>query len=419
MPLPDSLWAQTASRAPRIGPVSENISADVLVIGGGYTGLSTGLHLAQKGTEVVVLEADEVGFGGSGRNMGQVNTGFKVLPDNVERRVGRTLGERMNHTFARAADLVFDLIDEYQIDCDAKRNGNIFLAHNQRSIALIEAYQEQHRKWGGDVRWLNREAVRSALGSPRYIAGVLDARCGTLQPLSYARGLARTAQACGARVYSRSRVAMMKPGHRDWTATTDGNHSVEATKVVIATDAYSDELLPGLNRTLIPVTVQQVATTPLGENVGRTILDGGHGTSDRMHFTHYFCKDRDGRLLMVTGGGKPPSVALMKHYFPQLGNIAFEYQWSGMVGLSPTQLPRLHRPAPDLIAVMGYSGRGLTTATMIGKLLAQHLTGELEERDLPLPMVSLQPHAAHRLKTIAMSGTIGAARWLDALGFGW
>ena len=415
MSLPTSLWAATASAAPDTEPLRGASDTDVLVVGGGYTGLSTALHMAERGVAVTVVEADELGFGGSGRNMGQVNTGFLVLPDDVPKLVGRDTGKRMNQTFAGAADLVFELIERHAIDCDAVRNGNLFLAHNSRSRRLIEHYRRQHEKWGAALRWLEGPQLQATLGSARYEAGVLDERSGTVQPLSYARGLAHAAIRSGATVHTQSRVVTLQTDGGTWRAETQNGASVEATRVVLATDSYADPLVPGLDESLLPVPVQQVATKPLGENVGRTILDGGQGTADRMHYTHYFRKDRAGRLLLVVGGSAAPATGLLRRFFPQLGEIEFEYQWNGIVGISPTHLPRLHLPAKGLYAITGYSGRGLSTATMVGKVLATHLSGELERDELPLPVQTLKRLPFRGLKTTAMTGAIAAARWADRL----
>jgi glycine/D-amino acid oxidase-like deaminating enzyme len=415
MSLPASLWAATAAAAPQAEPIRNNTRTDVLVVGAGYTGLSTALHLAEKGVDVTVLEAHELGFGGSGRNMGQINTGFLVLPDDVEKSVGSDLGQRMNQTFAQAADLVFELIERHNIDCDAVRAGNFFLAHDPRSHSLIEKYRDQHERWGAPLQWLEGPQLQSALGSARYSAGVLDERSGTLQPLSYVHGLARAAIAAGAKIHCFSRVSGLTQTDTSWHALTQGGLTVDAEQVVLATDSYSDALYGSLDKCLLPITAQQVATEPLGENVGRSILDGGQATADRMRFTHYFRKDRDGRLLMVVGGATLPAPELLKRFFPQLADVRFDYQWSGVVGVSPTHLPRVHKPAAGLTALTGYSGRGLTTATMAGKLLAEHLTGELGERDLPMPIERLSSIPFRGLKSAAISGALAAARWVDSI----
>lgn len=410
-----SLWQATATTPPDTQPLGESRRTDVLVVGAGYTGLSTALHLAQAGVEVAVLEAEEIGYGGSGRNMGQVNAGFLLLPEDVVRQVGPELGARMNATFTSSADLVFDLINRYAIDCDAVREGNLFLAHNARSQKLITAFRDQHRLFGARVEWLDEETTRSLVGSPVYTRAALDHRSGTLQPLSYARGLARAALDEGAAIYTQSRVTALAKQHDGWQAKTHNGMDIGATQVVLATDSYSDSLWPGLAQTLIPITAQQIATEPLSENVARTILNGGQATADRMRFVHYFRKDSDGRLIMVSGGSSPPGVSLFKRFFPQLDNIRLDYQWNGTVALSRDHLPYLCRLAPGLTGVVGFSGRGLSAGTMLGKILAEHLNDELSESELPIPVRNLEPQRLRTLKVGAMRVLLTTARWVDGV----
>ena len=413
--LPDhGLWNKTASPAPETSPLEGSHRADVLVVGGGYTGLSTALHLAEMGTGVSVLEAQAIGHGGSGRNMGQVNAGFLVLPQDVKHRLGPELGESMNAAFAASADLVFELIERHSIDCDAVREGNLFVAHDRRSLDLIRAFHAQHASAGACMEWVEDDVIRSLVGSPVYTAGVLDRRSGTVQPLSYARGLAAAAVNAGASIHTQSRVTELTRKDGAWTATTESGATINAEQVVLATDSYSDSLWPGLERTLVPITAQQVATTPLSENVGRTILDGGQAASDRMRYTHYFRKDRHGRLLVVTGGPAPPAPALLKHFFPQLQQVRFEYHWSGTVGMSRDHLPQVYRPAPGVTAVLGYSGRGLSAGTMMGKLLAGHLTRSDSDTRLPVPIRELKPRRFLALRTKALAAALTTARSIDA-----
>ena len=410
-----SLWQATAESAPDTTSLSESRRVDVVVVGAGYTGLSTALHLAQLGVDVAVVEAEEIGFGGSGRNMGQVNAGFLVLPEDVVANVGFELGARMNATFTNSADLVFGLINRYAIECDAVREGNLFLAHNKRTRALIETFRDQHLALGARIESLDEETTRSTVGSPVYRSAVLDHRSGTVQPLSYARGLARAALTEGAAIYTHTRVISLEQHHDGWVVNTNTGASLTAAKVVLATDSYSDSLWPGLAQTLIPITAQQIATEPLSENLARTILDGGQATADRMRFVHYFRKDRDGRLIMVSGGTAAPGVGLFKQFLPQLGDVRLEYQWNGTVAISRDHLPFLCRLAPGVTGVVGFSGRGLSAGTMVGKLLAEHLNDKISAADLPLPVRDLAPQSFRTLKSSAMSVLLTSAKWVDGV----
>lgn len=406
-----TLWQVTAEAAPDTPQLVEDLKLDVLVIGAGYTGLSTALHLAQANTTVAVMESNQIGHGGSGRNMGQVNAGFLLLPQQVVSHLGPELGERMNHAFSRSTQLVFKLIEQYQIFCNLERNGNLFLAHNARSRKLIQAFFTQHSDLGAKLEWLEEEKTQEAVGSPRYTSAVLDYRAGTIQPLSYVRGLARAAISEGARVHCNTKIMDLKPSHYGWLATTENGHGISAKQVVLATDSYTDGLWPSLAKSLIPVTAQQVATTPLSENVARTIVPHGRGTADRMIFTHYFRKDVNNRLLMVTGGPSPSPTSLLNHFFPQLGdNIRYEYQWNGQVSVSKDKLPRIYKAAPNLLAVMGYSGRGISSGTLMGKLISDHL---LREEDLPVPTIAIERRYFPGIQRVAANLLLDGLRRLD------
>ena len=409
----ENLWQASATPAPETSGLDQSIRADVVVVGAGYTGVSTALHLSRMGVDVAVLEAEGIGFGGSGRNGGQVNAGFLTLPAEVLRLVGPEKGARMNTTFHDSADLVFDLIERYGIECDAVRKGNLFLAHDHRTRTLVETYRDQHQALGAQIEWLDSEATRARVGSAIYKHAALDRRSGTVQPLSYSRGLAHAAIRENARVYTGSRVTTIARHHDGWWATTVNGAHVTADQVVLATDSYSDSLWPGLAHTLIPITAQQIATEPLGENVGKTILNDGQATADRMRFVHYFRKDRDGRLLLIGAGNTPPGAQILKRFFPQLDAVRIEYKWNGEVGISRDHLPCLYRLAPGISAVMGYSGRGLSSGTMVGKLLARHLNDQLPENELPLPLRQLDPQPFRNLRSKSMNLLLTTTRWVD------
>jgi glycine/D-amino acid oxidase-like deaminating enzyme len=204
LPLPRSLYADTALPGPETPPLEGEAKADVTIVGAGFTGLSAALHLAERGVSVRVLESNEVGWGASGRNGGQVNPGLKFDPDVIEHDFGAEMGRRMIAFSGGAPGRVFDLIERHQIQCEAHRGGTIRAAKNARNAALVRASAEKWAERVGDTVLLDRAGMREATGTGRYVCGMLDRRGGNVNPLGYARGLARAAQQAGAKIHAGS-----------------------------------------------------------------------------------------------------------------------------------------------------------------------------------------------------------------------
>ncbi|MEM7564875.1 MAG: FAD-dependent oxidoreductase, partial [Pseudomonadota bacterium] len=216
-----SLWSQTAISAPDCGTLETSVSADVLVVGAGFTGLSSALHLAEKGVSVVLLEAQTIGFGGSGRNAGLVNAGVWQTPDHVCQVLGPEVGERFNHALRDSPQTVFDLISRYQIDCEATQCGTVNVAHKASAMSYLEERTRQIQNLGAEVRLIDGTESQRMSASPFYRhGGILDPNAGTLQPLSYVRGLAKAAISSGVRVFENSPVVSLKPEAGKWVATT-------------------------------------------------------------------------------------------------------------------------------------------------------------------------------------------------------
>lgn len=419
----DSLWSATAPPAPHCPPLEGELEAEVAIVGGGYTGLSAALHLAERGIATVLLEAREPGWGASGRNGGQVIPGLKEDPDEVERILGPGFGRRAVRLSAEAADLVFDLVARHRIDCGAVRAGWIQPAPDEAGVRLQRARVEQWQRRGAPVEWLDRGAVSAALGTGLYLGGLLDRRGGSLQPLAYARGLATAAERAGARICSRSPALRLERVGAGWRVRSRRG-AVRARTVLVCTNGYSDGLVPGLAGALVPVVSVQVASAPLSANVRRSILPGGEAASDTRRLLVYFRLDREGRLVIGGRGahgarGVRAAQARLRRLalrmFPQLpDDLGWERAWGGLVALTENHLPFLVEPEPGLVAAAGYNGRGIAMATAMGRVLADKASGVVDA-ELDFPLARLRPIPLHGLRRPAIALAVAFKALQDRL----
>ncbi len=419
-PLPKSLWAATAPPAPETPPLSGEATAEVAVVGGGFTGLSAALHLAERGIAVTVLEAAEPGFGASGRNGGQVIPGLKEDPSALLARFGETVGGRLVELASGTADFVFDLVRRHGLDCEAHQDGWILGAHTP---AMLETMARRVAEWqalGAPVELLDATRAAALLGCRGYAGGLLDRRGGRLQPLAYARALARAALGLGARIHGATPVTALSQEGGRWRLATPGG-SLTARRVLLATNGYTDGLWPGLQRSIIPVMSYQAATAPLSDNLRRTILPEGHVVSDSRRLLAYYRLDAAGRLVLGGRGrfneSDDPSDYIhirnrLKELFPQLGEPRWEYFWGGKVALTLDHLPHVHELAPGLAAALGYNGRGVAMSSRLGAVMAEWAAGR-PASELPLPASPLKPIPLHGLRQPVLSLVVAWKRWRD------
>ncbi|WP_235263651.1 L-pipecolate oxidase [Nitrincola sp. A-D6] len=397
--LEQCLWQLTSAEAL---PVSQRLNTDVqtqvCIIGGGITGLSTAVHLQEMGISSCVLEADEVGAGGSGRNVGLVNAGMWLPPEDICERLGAERGERANRLLGGAPALVFELIERYGIDCEAKQQGTLHLAHSQQGVKALQQRFEQFSRQGAPVELFKGAEVEALTGSGRIPATLLDRRAGTINPCAYTRGLGRAAVSLGAQLFCHSPVTALTRDGDSWLVSTPTGQ-VRADQVVLASNAYTQGDWSKLSEHFFAGYYYQVASAPLEGDAAASILPGGQGAWDTRTVLSSIRRDKAGRLMLGSlgrGERKPDAFVrcwakrIQQHYFPQLAAVDWQVSWTGRMGFTPDHVMRIFEPAPGLIAASGYNGRGNTTGTLMGKGFA-HWLAEGNDAWLPLPLSQPEP----------------------------
>lgn len=420
-----SLWSATAPSVVPTPALSESVKVDVAIVGAGYTGLSTALHLAERGVSVCVLEANEPGWGASGRNGGQVNPTLKYDPEQLVRMYGPERAEPLISTVSNSADLVFNLIERHGIDCAPVRKGWMQLSYTDKGVAGLHARADQWARRGVPVQRLDAAAVASRLGSQAFAGGWLDGRAGAIQPLAYARGLVSAALAAGAQVHGHSAVTGLQRQGTGWQLHTAGGAQVTADQVVLATNGYSGNLWPGMAQSILAANSFIVATKPLSGRAADSILPGQETVSTAQRLLLYFRKDNHGRLLMGGRGlfNDPTSPTDFAHLerslallFPQLGPLAFEYRWAGRIAITRDFMPHVHEPAPGLTLTLGCNGRGIALCTSLGQQLAGRLCDSRAE--FVYPVTPLQRLPLHGLQRFYIGAGVAWYSLLDRLNIG-
>ncbi|NLR99267.1 FAD-binding oxidoreductase [Rhizobium sp. P38BS-XIX] len=421
-PRSHGLWEKTAPLPPATKPLSGEISADVVVVGGGYTGLSTALHLAEAGTNVVLLEANEIGFGGAGRNVGLINAGMWVMPDDLPGELGPVHGERLLELLGNGPKLVMELIDKHAIACELERNGTLHCAVGPEGLKEIEERARQWSKRGAPVTVLDARETERRVGSSAYAGALLDMRAGTLQPLAYARGLAHAVARAGVAIHTGSRVTSTERHGAKWVVSTDGG-KVSADWIVVATDAYSTGPWEAIRNEQVHLPYFNFATVPLGDNLRKSVLPGREGAWDTKEVLSSFRMDQAGRLVFGSVGAlRNTGLAIHKSWarrairklFPQLGDIPFECEWYGKIGMTDNALPRFHKLDQNVVGFSGYNGRGIAPGTVFGKVLAGHILGQISEADLPLPVTDIVEPSFRAAKEMWYEAGAQAAHFVGA-----
>jgi len=414
-----SLWTATKEETVEPKILTGREETEVIIIGGGYTGLSAAIHLHERGHVAVLLEAGEIGYGGSGRNAGHFNPGWKTDPEDILARYGRRRGERIVRMADKTCDLVFDIIHRYGIRCDLARNGYVQGAIGRHDLKIVHKKARQWMDRRAPVEVLNKSRISEIIGSDYYIGGQLDLRGGSLQPLSYVCGLARVAMELGVKVYAHSPALKISRKTNDWVVKTPKG-TVRAKFLLIGTNGYTGKLWPKLDRTLVPVPTFMTATAPLPDAMRRQILPQRNNVSETRRIPFAFQITKKGQFA-VGGRGNTFDRAqsgdtqhirkVAIQIYPQLADVKWEYDWGGLVAMTMNREPRIFKLGPDAYAGLAYNGRGVPMATMMGKQLAALVCGE----DIPMPVETVKPIRFHRFAQIGISWHILVGRLLDGI----
>jgi sarcosine oxidase len=415
--LSKSLWTATKKESVSTTPLNHHAESNVTVIGGGITGLTTAIHLRDSGLGVTVLEAGEIGWGGSGRNGGHFNPGWKIDPQEIIARYGQQRGERIITMVDNACDLVVEMVNRYNIQCEMVRSGYVQAAVGPKDTNFLKEKVRQWSDRGAPVEFLDKHRLQQILGTQYYTSGLLDLRGGKLQPLSYVCGLARSAMQSGASVHEHSEATHVNRKGDVWTISTAGG-SVTSKFLIIATNAYTDRLWPKLRKVLVPVSSFITATETLPPDLVQHILPGQTTVSESRRIPVYFLTSADNRLVIGSRGylfntaemGDTHHIRrLATTIFPQLADISWEFDWGGRVAITKDREPKIFELATNAFAGLGYNGRGVPMATMMGKQLAELILGG----DVAMPMGVIKPIPLHLFHPLGVSIHVIYSRILD------
>ena len=386
----DSYYAATAVGLEDHPALAGQESCDVCVVGGGFTGLSAALHLAERGYDVVLLEAERLGWGASGRNGGQVNTGQRKDQGTLERLVGEGHARQLWDLALEARNEVKARIARHGIPCDLK-SGHLTTAYKADDVAYLAAGAERlaARYDYPHQRMVSRAETAEMLGTEIYHGALLDRDSAHIHPLNYALGLARAARQAGARLFEGSRVTGLSPGQPNTVRV--GRGEVRAGAVVLACNGYLERLEPRIAGTIMPINNYVLATEPLGEADARALIRDDVAVCDTKFVVDYYRLSADKRLLF--GGGEtyrrrfPADIksfvrTYMLRVYPQLAKTRIDYAWGGTLAVTMNRLPSFGRLENDIYYAQGYSGQGVALTTIAGKVIAEALAGTAERFDV-------------------------------------
>lgn len=411
---PASYYAATATSLEPFPTAQGDLSCDVCVVGGGFMGLSTALHLAQRGYDVVLLEAQRVGFGASGRNGGQVGQGQRVDQDELETMVGQEQARALWTIANQSVDLVRDLSSSEMVRATF-HDGIVHADHRKRYVPHSRDYARKlNDEYGYEkIRFLDQEECRHLVNSPVYHGGTLDLGAGHIHPLELAFGLARMAAAAGVRIFERSKVIELIKGQPATVKTEEAN--IKAAHVVLGCNGYLGTMQKQVAERVMPINNYIVATEPMSPDAQEELIRNNYAVADSKFVVNYFRFSDDHRLLF--GGTEsyrykfPDDIGAavrrpMLEIYPQLKDVRIDYAWGGTLGITMSRMPHYERISGNILSLSGFSGHGVAMATLSGQIAAETIAGQAERFDImaevPTPAFPGGPALRSPLLVLAM-----------------
>jgi len=424
---PDSYWVETGNLAPVAPTMSGEQKADVVVIGAGFTGLSAAYHLSKAGIDAIVVEAEDVGWGASGRNGGMLPPRYKKGFASIAKTYGNETTRRLHAIVHEAVDTVETIVSDCALDCGFSRTGQITAAHSDVHLASLERDCAWMAAEAGDraARILNRTEMIDEVGANIHVGGWFDPRGAAIHPLNYVRGLAAALQKRGVPIFVRSPVRRLVEQPDGVRLYLPGG-TIAAHQVVIATNAYTDTtgFAPdGLERRIVAVNTSVICTDPIGGNRARAVLPGRRMVADTKHIMNWYRILPDNRLIFggrgdITGRSDDPSVYAklerqLAETFPAIADVGVRHRWSGKVAITRDHFPHIGRLSPRVAYAMGYGGRGVALANVLGKYLQQLVQGKTVDAG-PMSANAFDPIPFHAFRVPGMQIVARWYQYLDA-----
>jgi gamma-glutamylputrescine oxidase len=384
-----SYYAATANPAPERLQLLGEHRCDVAVVGAGFTGMSAALELAERGYSVIVVEAERVGWGASGRNGGQLVNGYSRRLAEVRKHYGKQAERDFGRMALEGSEIIRERVAKYAIQCDLRDGNSLVAMHAAHMRHIRERVEEWHAIGHTSVRLLEGDAIRELIETDRYVGGYVDPLGGHMHPLNYVLGEAAAAESLGAKIFEHSRVTRVDRSANPVVHTANGR--IRATKVLVCGNAYLGDAAPDLSSRILPVSSQIIGTEVLGEELANKLLPANHAMEDVRYIPDYYRRTADHRIIYgggsVYGGTDPASIEdkimpQMLLTFPQLKGVKIDFAWSGNFALTMTRYPQVGRVSDSVYFSQGDSGHGVTTTQMLGRRLAEAIDGQMTGFDV-------------------------------------